>query len=426
MAWLYVPNCAPSPSAPGSEDLTSAYVWRCRTLARSATWRGKPLPPRAWSRQWKRGGFIRLLSGLTCEHSTLERGVDAWIWSLLATPAKATVLPGSGSDSLTTAGCWTALSKSSIAAGLVISSAKTCRGTLTGNSPSQSRHWSDWAAALRQEYSARRKPETPCAASDCSSWPSPMAGAATTETYNAAGNSDFSRKAMEQAEALLNWAALRTSDTNGAGLHGDGGMDLRTQASTWSAPKATDAEHGGPNMAYSSGDTLPLPSQAAQWEAPSVAVTAGSRLTRSGIRADELLLTGQTLETSQWAAPCAQIDKGSSEGSVVRQEGKSRVDLLHYQAEQAFDPGHFLPPSSPDQPTAAGSTCSTASPNTSPPSVRRKLNPIFVEALMRWPTGLSGFARQETAWTRWWLLMPSFVSALVSTCGETEQMELFA
>ena len=391
MAWLYVPNCGPSPSVPGSEDLTLAYVWRCRTLARSATWRGKPLRPRAWLRQWKRGGFIRLLSGLTCEPSTLEHGADAWISSLRATRAREIPLPESGSASLMIAGCWTGQSTSSIAAGLAISSAKTCRGTRTGNSPLPYQHWKDWAAALRAEYSARRKPATPCGASDCSSWPSPMAGAAGTETYNAAGNSDFSRKAMEQAEALLNWAAPRTSDTNGAGLHEDGGMDLRTQASTWSAPKATDAEHGGPNMAYSSGDTLPLPSQAAQW-----------------------------------AAPCAQNYKGSSEGSITWQDGKSRMDLLHYQAEQAFDPGHFLPPSYPDQPTAAGSTCSTASPNTSPPSVRRKLNPIFVEALMRWPTGLSGFARQETAWTRWWLLMPSFVSALVSTCGETEQMELFA
>lgn len=185
-----------------------------------------------------------------------------------------------------------------------------------------------------------------------------------------------------------NWAAPRTSDTNGAGLHGDGGMDLRTQA--------------------------------AQWEAPSVAVTAGSRLTRSGSRSDEMLLTGQALETSHWAAPCAQNYKGS----ITRQDGKSRMDLLHYQAEQGFDL-HFLPPSSPDQPTAAGSTCSTASPNSSPPSVKRKLNPIFVEALMRWPTGLSGFARQETAWTRWWLLMPSYLSALASACETSDQMEMF-
>jgi hypothetical protein len=51
-------------------------------------------------------------------------------------------------------------------------------------------------------------------------------------------------------------------------------------------------------------------------------------------------------------------------------------------------------------------------PNSNQPSVKRKLNPIFVEALMRWPTGLSGFERQEMAWTRWWQLMPTYLSML--------------
>lgn len=67
---------------------------------------------------------------------------------------------------------------------------------------------------------------------------------------------------------------------------------------------------------------------------------------------------------------------------------------------------------------------STDGLNSNQPSVKRKLNPIFVEALMRWPTGLSGFERQETAWTRWWQLMPSYLSALCST-GEAEQMDMF-
>lgn len=219
----------------------------------------------------------------------------------------------------------------------------------------------------------------------------------------------YGQGGMALSMQVTNWAAPRTSDTNGPGLHGDGGIDLRTQAS--------------------------------QWEAPSVAVTAGSRLTRSGNRGDELLLTGQALKTSalwtapkasdpehsgpnmrysnggmplpsqasQWAAPCAQNYKGSSEGSITRQDGKSRMDLLHYQEEQGFDL-HFLPPSSPAQPTDAGSTCSTASPNSSPPSAKRKLNPIFVEALMRWPTGLSGFERQET------VLIPSLLPTLFCTC----------
>lgn len=159
--------------------------------------------------------------------------------------------------------------------------------------------------------------------SQAQNWPSPMAGAAGTEDYNAAGNSDFSRKAMELAETVI----------------------------------------------------------------------------------------------ANWAAPTVRIHKGSSEGSILRQDGKSRADQLDYQAEQ-----FFRPPSSPGRPIiAAGSTCSTDTPNTNQPSVKRKLNPIFVEALMRWPTGLSGFERPETAWTRWWQLMPTFLSTLVSPQIEAEQ-----
>jgi hypothetical protein len=234
-----------------------------------------------------------------------------------------------------------------------------------------------------------------------------MAGSAGTENYNEAGNSDFSRKAMELAEAML----------------------------------------------------------AGQWEAPSVAVTDGTRMTRGGARSDELLLTGQAMKASDqwaapqardhfpahsdsyiaakkaqghgmrnlndeaanwthesltWPAPAARDHKGSSASSIVRQDGKVRNDMLDYAAEQFFHP-----PSSPDQPIAGGSTCSTDGPNSNQPSAKRKLNPIFVEALMRWPTGLSGFERQEMAWTRWWQLMPSFVSALVSQRPEPKQGSLF-
>jgi DNA (cytosine-5)-methyltransferase 1 len=39
--------------------------------------------------------------------------------------------------------------------------------------------------------------------------------------------------------------------------------------------------------------------------------------------------------------------------------------------------------------------------------------------------GGSGFARPETAWTRWWLLMPSFLSALVSASDPEPQLDMF-
>ncbi len=128
-----------------------------------------------------------------------------------------------------------------------------------------------------------------------------------------------------------------------------------------------------------------LNDEAAQWEAPSVAVTNGSRMTRSGDRSDELLLTGQALMVA---------------------------DQCH-------------PPSSPDQPTTlAGAICSTDTPNTNQPSVKRKLNPIFVEALMRWPTGLSGFERPAMAWTRWQQQQLSYLSTLFCE-PEPQQMEMF-
>lgn len=190
-------------------------------------------------------------------------------------------------------------------------------------------------------------------------------------------------------------------------------MDLRTQASHWAGPQARDyfPAHTDDYIAAKKAEghgMRNLNDEAAKWEAPSVAVTDGTRLTRGGDRSNELLLTGQAVEASkQWAAPAAQNHKGSSEGSIFRADGKSREDILSYQAKQFFHP-----PSSPDQAIAGGSMCSTDSPNSNQPSVKRKLNPIFVEALMRWPTGLSGFERQEMAWTRWWLLMPSFLSTL--------------
>jgi len=155
-------------------------------------------------------------------------------------------------------------------------------------------------------------------------------------------------------------------------------MMLESQASNWSSPKASDPEKAGPNMRGSKGD-VPLPAQAMQWLAPLVA-DAGEKITLA-----------------------------SHQGSLLK---------------QAND---FLPPSSPDHPIiAAGSTSSTDSPNTNQPSVKRKLNPIFVEALMRWPTGLSGFERLEMASILWLRLMPSYVSMLFSALPHDTQMEMFA
>lgn len=273
-----------------------------------------------------------------------------------------------------------------------------------GNSPLLSKHWKDWAAALRAEYSARPKPATPCGASDCSFWPF-----ATVTDANGARNATAVRSNPDSKhhsgttlnDAVYNWAAPQARDHFPAHspeyvaakkAQGHGMRNLNDEAETWRAPHAQNVSGRGE---YTDPEKIRERHK------------AGHQINLS----EQVTLV---MHEQNWAAPVAMNHKGSSQGSITRQDGKSRMNLLHYQAEQGFDPATFHLPSSPDQPIAGGSMSSTDSPNSNQPSVKRKLNPIFVEALMRWPTGLSGFERPETAWTRWLQLQHSYLLALAS------------
>jgi hypothetical protein len=204
---------------------------------------------------------------------------------------------------------------------------------------------------------------------------------------------------------------------------------LEGAAINWPGPDATNRVRDAETLAKCAAfrlrnagqKTVPLylAEVAEQWRGPNAAMALhGPMSPEYRIAAGQMVSLDD--QASNWAGPTAQNHKGSSEGSILRADGKSRDNLLHYQAEQ-----FFRPPSSPDRPIAGGSMSSTDSPKSNQPSVKRKLNPIFVEALMRWPTGLSGFERQEMAWTRWWLLMPSFLSQLCSQPEGDRQMDLF-
>jgi hypothetical protein len=381
MAWLYIPSAyVPESEASNSESPSLSIIGE-RLSAASATWRGKPLQPQAWSRQWKRGGFIRLLSGPTLPLSTLDHGAALFISSLREIPARITASPAAAQDLTGSASLPPRLSASPKSAGLILSSARTCRGTPMDSLRPSSQHWRGWATALRQEYSARPKPATPCDESDCSSWPS-------AKTSTGKWQRDQSGNIYPTLEgAATEWMAPNVPN---------GG---RT---------ASHAEQVGNTLYH--GDKkvqLGLEHQVKHWAAPMTADARGS----AGVGKAELPNQAQ-----QWPGPAARDFKGVNR-EVPTPDYNSRP--LN---EVAAD---FRPPSSQDQPIAGGSMSSTDGPNSNQPSVKRKLNPIFVEALMRWPTGLSGFERQEMAWTRWWQLMPSFLSALYSQTDEPAQMEMF-
>jgi len=95
-----------------------------------------------------------------------------------------------------------------------------------------------------------------------------------------------------------------SSDTNGAGKHGDGGLDLRTAVSLLPTPKASDGEKGGPNQRGSSGD-WPLPAIAHLLPTPTVGMMMGGSETRSGARNGEKLLPGVAKDLALLRTPCA-------------------------------------------------------------------------------------------------------------------------
>lgn len=131
----------------------------------------------------------------------------------------------------------------------------------------------------------------PDSAIDLLPTPRSSRGGSTTETAYAFGGvrSDNNRT---QGEVLL--PTPRTSDTNGAGHHGDGGMDLRTTVTLLPTPAAQDGNGGG---RYSSeGHQSTLPGEARLLCTPSASDGAGGKTSRSGSRIDEPLLGGQARE----------------------------------------------------------------------------------------------------------------------------------
>lgn len=134
-----------------------------------------------------------------------------------------------------------------------------------------------------------------------------------------------------------------------------------------------------------------------------------------------------------WPTPAAQNAKGSSEGSsegsINRQDGKSRMDILHYLAEQGFSRPAPLP-----QPH--GPTLSQLRPIWRPlrasviashgratwrrlwkGRAKRRLNPLFVEWLMGWPPGHALCDCSATEFAHWQQHMRGALSAMPMAYG---------
>ncbi|MDP1578486.1 MAG: DNA methyltransferase, partial [Cypionkella sp.] len=131
----------------------------------------------------------------------------------------------------------------------------------------------------------------------------------------------------------------------------------------------------------------------------------------------------------QWPTPAAQNWKGSSTASITRADGKSRMDILHYRAEQGFtrpvqaitpvgqQPSHHAPISRPLWAFMIASHGRVVSRRVLKARARRRLNPLFVGWLMGWPIGHALCACSATEFTRWQQHMRGALSQLPMASG---------
>ena len=165
----------------------------------------------------------------------------------------------------------------------------------------------------------------------------------------------------------------------------------------WPTPRASANENR---------QTKPTPSQAAGQHGMNLATTAAlwptpqtdSFRSRGGERKDE---KGLDRMARDWPTPMANDGCKPSAGN------RRTADLTHAA-------GMWMTPTARDHKDGATSLANTpvngllgrqvlvtpmAGSDIS--DVRRTLNPLFVEALMGWPTGWTGFASVATAWSLW-------------------------
>ncbi len=191
--------------------------------------------PASLSRIWKQDGWIRRLSGLTCEPSTAQVGVEQWIASRLAIPASRSASLDASGLSKIPATCGHTLPallvKSNPSGAFSRTSPTIYRWDLNRSAMT----WATWVTRLRQACLARKKWVRRTAANDYSSWPTVRVSSANGPSSReiAAGNP---KQRLEVG--VVNWTMPESP------------RNLRAQ-SLWPTPRAQ--EPGSTSEHYSMG-----------------------------------------------------------------------------------------------------------------------------------------------------------------------------
>lgn len=391
--WLVTAPGMSSPCVRAWGVSTLDYESLCRTLAQSATWRGKSLLHASWKRVCKTAPWIPHLSGAMCEPSTADRGVESWIASLRESHARETAWPESDSSTPTHGTCGPTPSASFAKWSLDGSFWRTSTDSLFREMDEQpqrlgySETWPTTGGMRSGVCFLRPAWEHPTSANDSSSWLTPCGMAGTDATGKMGLGGEFAKQATR-------WP---TPDAN---VFQDG-MDCTPEE--WAERRQRLKEAAG----NGNGCGTPLAMASQLWMTPNVP-NGGRTMSEEDVLAKGQTATGKRQvplesQAQTWATPTSRDWRdGAMEAANVPTAG-----LLGRQVCRSSLLGPVT-----ETPGGASLTSTPNSPR------RRRLNCLFVEWLMNFPLGWTGFA--PVAMGSWLCAVRSRFASFTGDCREAD------
>lgn len=235
MGWLYVP---------GLEGLNSGSSEPLPGTERSAGWNGNSVRRASLLRAWRTAPWLRRLSGMTCEPSTAQRGVEAWISSLRASRASPGALPGSGREQTTIAGSGRTSPDAFARWNPATCSWRTSAASFPGMEDLApcSVTWPAWGSMRNGACYPRRKSAHRTSASGSSSWPTPDTQNDRDGTVLRAEQKGSHALSLHHAVAM--WPTAQAHDVRrpGSDASSTQGANLKRDAEQWATPSAREVK----------------------------------------------------------------------------------------------------------------------------------------------------------------------------------------
>ncbi len=408
--WV-IPSSLGWPSAPEWGDSS----WGCNSPSPdTAVWltlSGKPTQrPLSW-REWKNRSWSQRLFSRAIWQISMPAPLQEWLTSYLrASRASPTPSLAEGKDTPMSEPCGQNSSESWASVDPPWSSSRTSQSSLPGFESPES-DFASWVTRSKARSTSLRKTLAHrISASGCSSWPTPDARASTRANRSL---SDGAAVRPLLAKLVETWPTPDTQEGGRAQPFDQGGRPLEGEARNWPSPGAEDSESCGNHpdatdsltgatrlwptpMSHERAQTprqvdhgAQLANEVAKWPSPNAAdADKGTDPIGAWGGGDSLKAKSET-----WPTPRAmdaagadyQYSRGDHEKPVMGLSGASR----------SFRPVLKI--------SSCGPECSPK---------HRRLNPRFVEWLMNWPRGWTGFEPVGTEWSRWRRQSRSWLSRL--------------